>query len=331
MSAASQLWSKVRKATSPEIPGAMHATILGTGSYAPPRVIDNDFFVEDRKLDTTADWISSKTGIQERRFADDHVRTSDLATEAAAAALAQAGLAPDDVDLFIVATSTPDYTMPSTACLVQEALGAEDGMAFDIVNACSGFVYALDVAARCLQTNTETAVVIGVDIGSRIVDPADRTTSVFFGDGAGAVVLGSEGGGQILASRLHSKGNVESLNVPVGGFMAMDGKAIWNFATTILPDTVRSLCGKAQVSVDEIKLLVPHQANANIIRCSAAELGIPMERVAVNIDRYGNTIAGSIPIALDEALRDGRAQKGDYVMLVGFGAGLAWGGNLLRL
>ncbi|MDA1017895.1 MAG: 3-oxoacyl-ACP synthase, partial [Planctomycetota bacterium] len=205
------------------------------------------------------------------------------------------------------------------------------GMAFDIVNACAGFVYAFDVAVRCLQTNTDTAVVVGVDIGSRLVDPTDRTTSVFFGDGAGAVVLSSEGSGRVLASRLHSRGNIESLNVPVGGTMTMDGKAIWDFATHVLPQTVRSLCGKARVRIEDIKLLVPHQANTNIIRCAAAELGIPMERVAVNIDRYGNTLAGSIPLALDEALRSGRASRGDYVMLVGFGAGLAWGGSLIQL
>jgi 3-oxoacyl-[acyl-carrier-protein] synthase-3 len=154
---------------------------------------------------------------------------------------------------------------------------------------------------------------------------------VFLGDGTGAVVLNSEGSGQVLAPRVQSRGDTESLNVPVGGTMTMNGKAIWNFATEVLPETVRSLSGKAQAPVDEIKLLVPHQANENIIQCGAAELGIPMERVAVNIDRYGNTIAASIPIALDEALSDGRAQRGDYAMFVAFGAGLSWGGNQLRL
>ncbi|MDA0587736.1 MAG: beta-ketoacyl-ACP synthase 3 [Planctomycetota bacterium] len=326
-----ELWSRVRNATRDPSCGPMTATILGTGSFAPERVVDNFSLVASRQLETTPDWIASKTGILERRFADDGVKASDLATEAALRALEAAKISPDDVDLFIVATSTPDYTMPATACLVQGNLGAEGGMAFDVSNACAGFVTAMDIAARMLQTNTETAVVIGVDIGSRLVDPQDRTTSVFFGDGAGAVVLSSEGSGRVLASRVQSRGDSESLNVPVGGTMTMNGKAIWDFATRVLPETVRYLCEKARVPVDEIKLLVPHQANENIIRCGATEVGISMDRVALNIDRYGNTIGASIPIALDEALRQGRARPGDHVMLVGFGAGLSWGGNLLQL
>lgn len=332
MVSANQLWTRVRSATrDPAHGGPMMATVLGTGAFAPENAVSNAELVASRNLDTTADWIAAKTGILERRFAAPEVTASELAAEAALRALEAASVSPDDVDLFIVATSTPDYTMPATACLVQQHLGTQGAMAFDISNACAGFVTALDLAARCLQTNTETAVVIGVDIGSRLVDTQDRTTSVFFGDGAGAVVLSSEGTGQVLASRVQSEGNSESLNVPVGGTMTMDGKAIWNFATRVLPDTVRYLCAKAQVPVDEIKLLVPHQANENIIRCGAAELGLPIDRVAVNIDRYGNTIGASIPIALDEALREGRAKPGDHVMLVGFGAGLSWGGNLLRL
>lgn len=331
MVSASKLWTRIRETPRQKSWGPMTASILGTGAFAPGNVVDNESLVASYGIDSTPDWIASKTGIRERRFASPETTASDLATEAALRALEQAGMPPSDVDLFIVATSTPDFTMPSTACLVQEKLGTEGAMAFDISNACAGFVTALDIAARCLQTNTETAVVIGVDIGSRLVDSNDRTTSVFFGDGAGAVVLSSEGGGQVLASRLQSRGDTESLNVPVGGTMTMNGKAIWNFATDVFPDTVRYLCRKANVPVDQIKLLVPHQANENIIRCGAAKLGIPLERVAVNIDRYGNTLAASIPIALDEALSDGRASRGDYVMLVGFGAGLSWGGNLLRL
>ena len=326
-----ELWSRVRNATRDPSCGPMTATILGAGSFAPENVVDNSSLVASMQLETTPDWIASKTGILERRFADDGVKASDLATEAALRALEAAKISPDDVDLFIVATSTPDYTMPATACLVQGNLGAEGGMAFDVSNACAGFVTAMDIAARMLQTNTETAVVIGVDIGSRLVDPQDRTTSVFFGDGAGAVVLSSEGSGRVLASRVQSRGDSESLNVPVGGTMTMNGKAIWDFATRVLPETVRYLCEKARVPIDEIKLLVPHQANENIIRCGATEVGISMDRVALNIDRYGNTIGASIPIALDEALRQGRARPGDHVMLVGFGAGLSWGGNLLQL
>jgi 3-oxoacyl-[acyl-carrier-protein] synthase III len=331
MVSANKLWTRVREGSHQRSCGPMTASILGTGAFAPENIVSNTSLVESSGIDSTPEWIASKTGILERRFASPETTASDLATEAALRALEQAGMPPGDVDLFIVATSTPDFTMPSTACLVQQKLDAEGGMAFDITNACAGFVTALDIAVRALQTNTETAVVVGVDIGSRLVDPNDRTTSVFFGDGAGAVVLSSEGGGQVLASRIQSRGDTQSLNVPVGGTMTMNGKAIWDFATDVFPDTVRYLCGKAQVPIDEIKLLVPHQANENIIRCGAAELGIPMDRVAVNIDRYGNTLAASIPIALDEALSQGRATRGDHVMLVGFGAGLSWGGNLLRL
>jgi 3-oxoacyl-[acyl-carrier-protein] synthase-3 len=231
-----------------------------------------------------------------------------------------------------VATSTPDYTMPSTACLVQGRLGAEHALAFDIVNACAGYVFALDAATRYLRgSEFQNALVIGVDRGSRLVNPRHRGTSVFFGDGAGAFVISNQGTGRVLASKLCSQGTSEPLSVPVGGAMEMDGKAIWNFATEVLPATVRDLCETANTSVDEIALLVPHQANRNILAASAEALGLPLDRVAINIDRYGNTLAGSIPIALNEALAAGQAHHGDKVALVGFGAGLAWGGILLQL
>ncbi|HEX4414889.1 MAG TPA: 3-oxoacyl-[acyl-carrier-protein] synthase III C-terminal domain-containing protein, partial [Lacipirellulaceae bacterium] len=222
--------------------------------------------------------------------------------------------------------------MPSTACLVQGRLGADRALGFDIVNACAGFVFAFDAATRYLQNREfRNALVIGVDRGSRLVNPRHRGTSVFFGDGAGAVVISNRGSGRVLASKLHSQGTSEPLSVPVGGEMSMDGKAVWNFATEVLPSTVRELCEEANVSVDEISLLVPHQANRNILAASADALGLPFDRVVVNIDRYGNTLAGSIPIALDEALAAGRVQPGDKVALVGFGAGLAWGGILVQV
>ncbi len=307
------------------------ATILGTGMSVPQRVIDNTFFSRELGLDTSPEWIESHIGIFTRRWAAEETST-DLAVCAAQSALDQAGLQANEVDLVIVATSTPDFTMPSTACLVQGRLGAERAQAFDIVNACAGFVFALDAAARYLQTgDMRNALVIGVDRGSRLVDPRDRGTSVFFGDGAGAAVVSSRGSGRVLASKLHSRGASEPLSVPVGGTMAMDGKAIWNFATDVLPSTVRELCDLAGVTIHDIKLLVPHQANRNILTASADKLGLPLNRVAMNIDRYGNTLAGSIPIALDEALAAGRAQSGDIVALAGFGAGLAWGGLLLQL
>jgi 3-oxoacyl-[acyl-carrier-protein] synthase-3 len=297
----------------------------------PQRVIDNEYFSRELGVDTSPEWIESRIGIHTRYWSVGESST-DLAVGAAQVALEQAGVAAEEIDAVIVATSTPDFAMPSTACLVQGRIGAPRALAFDIVNACSGFVYAVDAASRYLQGgDLKTVLVVGVDRGSRLVDPSDRRTSVFFGDGAGAAVIGRHGGGQVLASKLYSLGTSEPLSVPVGGAMTMDGKAIWNFATDVLPATVRELCAAAKVSVDEIKLLVPHQANRNILAESAAILGLPINRVAINIERYGNTLAGSIPIALHEARAAGDVQKGDKVALVGFGAGLAWGGLLIQI
>lgn len=307
------------------------ATILGTGTCVPECVVDNAFFGRKLGIDTTPEWIENRIGIVERRWSVDE-STADLAVGAARSALLSAGLAASDIDLIVVATSTPDFTMPSTACVVQGRLSALNAQAFDVVNACAGFIYAIDAGTRYLQAgDIRNALVIGVDRGSRLVNPYDRTTSVFFGDGAGAAVISGRGRGRVLASKLRSRGTSEPLSVPVGGTMTMDGKAIWNFATDILPKTVRELCKAARVCVDEIKLLVPHQANRNIIASAATDLGLPLDRVAINIERYGNTLAGSIPIALDEAFASGRVQTGDKIALVGFGAGLAWGGLLLQV
>lgn len=307
------------------------ATVLGTGVCVPERVIHNEYFSQELGIDTTPEWIESRIGIVQRYWAE-HETSTDLAVGAARAALSHSRLDPDDIELIIVATSTPDFTMPSTACLVQNRLGAQRALAFDVVNACAGFVYALDAATRYLQNGEfENALVIGVDRGSKLVDHRDRSTSVFFGDGAGAAVVGTYGGGRVLASKMHSCGTSEPLFVPVGGAMTMDGKAIWNFATEVLPETIRELCDMAGVAVDEIKLVVPHQANRNILAASADALGLPLDRVVINIQRYGNTLAASIPIALDEALANDRVRPGEIVALVGFGAGLAWGGLLLEL
>src|SRR5262245_32049720 len=310
---------------------ARRATILGTGVCVPERVVDNSYFSRELGLDTSPEWIESRIGIVQRHWATDESST-DLAVGAARSALGQSKLDAEEIDVVIVATSTPDFTMPSTACLVQGRLGATRALAFDIVDACAGYAYALDAASRYLQNgDLQNALVIGVDRGSRLVDPRDRTTSVFFGDGAGAAVVSRRGAGRVLASKLHSSGNAKPLSVPVGGTMTMDGKAIWNFATEVLPSTIQELCDEAGISVDEIKLLVPHQANRDILSAAAEKIGLPFDRVAVNIERYGNTLAGSIPIALDEALACGRADAGGIVVLVGFGAGLAWGGVLLQL
>lgn len=309
----------------------LRVSLLGHGVALPERAVSNQHFVETLKLDTTAHWIQSRTGIVERRHAPSDQKTSDLATAAARQALERAGLRAEDLDLIVVATSTPDYTMPSTACLVQQRLGAPRATALDVVNACAGFVYAFDVATRFLNTGIERALVIGADLGSRLVSFEDRGTCIFFGDGAGAMVIGAGGEGRVLATHLRAEGDAAPLNVPVGEAMFMDGRAVWNFATRVLPETVRELCRQASVSVDDIKLLVPHQANTNILATAAQELGLPISRVAINIDRYGNTLAASIPIAFDEALGQRLAGPGDIVALVGFGAGLAWGGALWQL
>lgn len=309
----------------------LRMSLLGHGTALPAQTVTNEHFVDALKLDTTAHWIHTRTGIVERRHATSDQKTSDLATAAAQQALAQAGIAATDLDLIVVATSTPDFTMPSTACLVQKRIGAARATALDVVNACAGFVYALDVSTRFLNTGMQRALVIGADLGSRLVSFEDRGTCIFFGDGAGAVVLGAGGSGRVLATHLRAEGDATPLNVPVGEAMFMDGKAVWNFATRVLPETVRELCRQADVPVSAIKLLVPHQANTNILAAAASELGLPLSRVAINIDRYGNTLAASIPIALDEALRQGLAGPGDLIALVGFGAGLAWGGVLWEL
>lgn len=309
----------------------MHASILGTGAALPDRVIDNNYFVDELGLDTTADWIVKHTGIQERRYAARGEDVIDLAANAGLAALEASGLTPDQLDMIVVATSTPAYAMPSTACLVQQALSADNALAFDVTNACAGFAYAFDIAVRYLQTGPQNALVIGADLGSRLVDPKDRGTAIFFGDGAGAAVISSTGSGRVLASRLFSRGTSVPLNVPVGGTMTMDGRAIWEFVNRILPETIRLLCAEAGVLPSDISLLVPHQANSKMIAAATADLGIPLDRIVFNLHRYGNTLAASIPIALNEALRTGRAKPGDLVLLTGFGAGLAWGGSLLQL
>ena len=310
---------------------AVRCSILGTGKALPDRVVDNGYFVDQLGLETTVAWIESRTGIRERRFSRPTTGLTHLATEAGLAALECSGVDPSSLSLIIVATSTADNAMPSTACLVQRELLADRALAFDLNAACSGFVYAFDVATRYLQTLDGNALVIGADLATRLVNPVDRGTSIFFGDGAGAGVLSATGKGRLLASELHSDGDDQPLIVPRDGSMRMDGRAIWDFATRVLPQTIRSLCAQADVAVEDLCLVVPHQANVNILRAAAESLGLPMERVVVNLDRYGNTMAASIPIALDEAVRAGRLASGDLVALVGFGAGLAWGGQLLQI
>ena len=309
----------------------LRGTVLGTGAAVPARIVSNDYFVTELGLDTTEHWIESKTGIRERRFAEPDLPLCDLAADAGRQAFERAGTDANDLRLLVVATSSSDHRMPSTAALVQAQLGARHAAAVDLNAACSGFVYAFDVAARCVQSLGGQALVIGADRASSLVDPTDRTTSVFFGDAAAALLLDADGPGEVLASELAARGDAAPLEVPAHGHMRMDGKAIWNFATRIIPETVWSLCRTAGVTPEELALIVPHQANVNILRTAATELNIPFDRWMVNLDRYGNTVAASIPLALHEALQSGRAQRGDLVLIVGFGAGLCWGGQILKL
>ncbi len=297
----------------------------------PAKVVPNSYFIEDCGIETSDVWIRQRIGIVERRFAESDETATQFASEAARQALQSANCSAREIDLILVATSTPDYAMPSTACLVQQELEADNACAFDLNSACAGFAVAMDVAVRYLQSGMNNILVIGVDLGSRIVDMQDRGTCVFFGDGAGALVLSSQGPGKVLASQTASAGNAEPLQVPVGGKMSMDGRAIWNFATDIIPKTILELCNAAQISVDQLDLVIPHQANRNILEHAAETLGMQPKQFAINIQKYGNTMAASVPIALHEAFENGKAVAGTRMAIVGFGAGLTWGGTLFQL
>jgi 3-oxoacyl-[acyl-carrier-protein] synthase-3 len=311
--------------------GVQAASLLGCGVCLPANRVTNSELIATRGIDTTPDWIAARTGILERRFASPGQGVTDLACEAAVAALEDARVAPDEITAIVVATCTSEWRIPSVACLVQRELGATGAMAWDVSSSCSGFVYALDGMLNLLRARPGVGLVIGADCGSRLADPQDRLASIFFGDAAGAVVVSGEGPGELLASQLFSSGNLDALQVPTDGYMRMDGKAIWDFATTRLPATVRSLCGAAGVAVSDLRLIVPHQSNRNIIEASAAALELPLDRFAINVEHYGNTVAASVPVALQEARRARRAGPGDLVALVGYGGGLAWGGQLWRI
>lgn len=317
--------------------------ILGTGAYAPNRILTNEELAQ--RVETSHDWIVSRTGIRERRVADPGQTTADLATQAAREALANAQITPQDVDLLILATVTPDLDMPATACLVQQKLGIPSGAAcFDLNAACTGFLYALDVAWAMLSSGRyRHALVIGAERLSSVLDWEDRTTCVLFGDGAGAVVLGASRrpGSAILASRLHTvAGTAELLHIPGATFsldpadskrvIRMKGKEVFKLAVRAMEDVARELLEQQGVSGDQIDCIIPHQANQRIIDSIAQYLKLPLDRFFINLDRYGNTSAASIPIALHEARMQGRVQPGQLVLMVAFGAGLTYGGALVR-
>jgi len=317
----------------------MRSRIAGTGSYLPTRVLSNHDLA--RRVDTSDAWIRSRTGIRERRIAAPAEVTSDLALHASRAALDAAGMSPEEVDLIIVATTTPDMVFPSTACILQAKLGARGGPAFDVQAVCSGFVYALAVADSMLARGlARNALVVGAEIYSRILDWSDRSTSVLFGDGAGAVVVVPSSTPGIVAAHLHADGrHADVLCVPgalsegqvVGSpFLRMDGGAVFKFAVNALTEAAGEALAQAQLTAAEINWLVPHQANIRIIEATAKRLGVPMARVVTTVDRHANTSAASIPLALDEAARDGRLETGQRVLLLGVGGGFTWGSLLMQ-
>ena len=322
-----------------------YSRITGTGSYLPPRRLSNADLVAQlaaQGVESSDDWIVERTGIRARHFADAGVFSSDLALQACRKALEAAGRSAADVDLIIVATSTPDMVFPSTACILQSKLGAAGGAAFDVQAVCSGFIYALTVADAMIRTGgARCALVVGAEIFSRILDFQDRTTCVLFGDGAGAVVLEASEAPGILATDIHADGrHVDLLCVPghVNGGLAsgrpllqMDGQAVFKLAVGVLEECARTVLAKAGKTEADIDWLVPHQANIRIMQSTARKLKLPMDKVVVSVDQHGNTSAASIPLALDGAVRSGQIQPGQTVLLEGVGGGFAWGAVLLTM
>jgi len=317
----------------------MRSRIAGTGRYLPARVLTNDDLAQS--VATSDEWIRTRTGIGARHVADDAESTSDLALAASREALAAAALEPADVDLIVVATTTPDMIFPSTACLLQAKLGAKGGPAFDVQAVCSGFVYALALADRMVATGgARNALVVGAEIYSRILDWSDRGTCVLFGDGAGAVVIVPSLEPGILATRLHADGShARNLCVPgqvrngaIAGvpYVHMDGGHVFRFAVKVLAEAAQETLAAAGLAPDAIDWLIPHQANLRIMDATAKKLHLPHDKLIVTVDRHANTSAASIPLALDTAVRDGRIRAGQHVMLAGVGGGFTWGAALLR-
>lgn len=322
-----------------------YSRITGTGSYVPPRRLTNADLAAElaaQGVETSDEWIVERTGIRARHFVADGVYSSDLGLEACKNALQAAGLQASDIDLIIVATSTPDMVFPSTACILQNKLGANGGAAFDVQAVCSGFVYALTVADALIRTGSANkALVVGAEVFSRLLDFTDRTTCVLFGDGAGAVVLEASDTPGILASDLHADGkHVGILCVPghvsnghiLGDpLLKMDGQAVFKLAVGVLEDAARATLAKAGKTEADIDWLIPHQANIRIMQSTAKKLKLPMDKVVVTVDQHGNTSAASIPLALDSAVRAGRVQPGQNLMLEGVGGGFTWGAVLLTM
>jgi len=317
----------------------MPSRIAGTGRYLPAMVLTNEELA--RRVDTSDEWIRTRTGIRQRHIAAAHEATSDLALHASRAALAAAGIAPADVDVIIVATTTPDMVFPSTACILQAKLGARGGAAFDVQAVCSGFVYGLALADLMVGSGmARNALVVGAEIYSRILDWSDRGTCVLFGDGAGAVVVVPSVEPGILTSHLHADGHYAEIlcvpgNVRNGAsygtpFVQMDGGAVFKFAVKVLADVAEEALNATGKAAADIDWVIPHQANIRIMDATMKKMHLPHERLIVTVDQHGNTSAASIPLALDIAVRDGRIAAGQHVMLLGVGGGFTWGSVLLK-
>ncbi len=326
----------------------VYSKITGTGSYLPAKRVTNEQLaaqLAEQGVETSDEWIVTRSGISSRHYAAADENASDLAVNAARKAIEAAGRAPADIDLVIVASSTPDFhgSFPSTACIVQQKLGmANNSAAFDVQAVCSGFVYAVSTADAFIRAGVyKRVLVIGAEVFSRILDFTDRTTCVLFGDGAGAVVLEASEEPGVLATKLHADGsqshilsipgNLAGGAVAGSGFLYMDGPAVFKLAVTVLEEVAKEALEHAQMQPSDIDWLIPHQANLRIMKGTAKKLDLPMEKMVVTVDQHGNTSAASIPLALDAAVRDGRIKKGDNVLMEGVGGGFTWGAVLARM
>jgi 3-oxoacyl-[acyl-carrier-protein] synthase-3 len=324
------------------------AALIGTGSYLPDNVLTN--FDLEKMVDTSNEWIMKRTGISERRIADKEMATSDLSIHAARRAIKSAKIDPLEIDMIIVSTSTPDSAFPSTACSVQNGIGAKNSYGFDLAAACSGFVYGLDLADGMIKSSRyDTILVVGAEIFSRIIDWEDKSTCVLFGDAAGAAIIQVSEEPGIIASYCGADGayaDADLLGVPAGGSrmpasattvdlklhtIKMRGQEVFKLGVRIMPEAAQKVLDTAGISIDQVDLVIPHQANSRIIEAVGDRIGIDPEKIYVNVNQYGNTSAASVIVALDEAIREEHAKVGDLILLTVFGAGLTWGSTLIRL
>ncbi|MFH0948037.1 MAG: beta-ketoacyl-ACP synthase III [Elusimicrobiota bacterium] len=325
----------------------MGIEIIGIGSYLPEKILTNAEL--EKMVETSDEWITTRTGIKERRIAKDTEATSDLGANAANIALKKAKISAEEIDAIVVATITPDMFFPSTACFIQKEIGAKNAVAFDVFAACSGFIYALTIAKSFINSNTyKTVLVIGAEKLSSVTDWTDRNICVLLGDGAGAMILRkTNSNSEILSTYLGADGNYgDLLSIPGGGsrnpathktvddrlhYMKMEGSKIFKIAVRTMADAAKKAIELAKISIDDVKLIIPHQANIRIVEAVAKQLNMPMNKVFLNLQKYGNTSAATTPIALEEAICEGKVKKGDIVILVAFGGGLTWGATVIRL